>query len=108
MILRKADPKTEAGGLPSPELLAAMGKYVESMGAAGILLGGDGLRRSATGKRITFRGGKSVVTDGPFAETKELLAGYLLIRVDSMDDALEWAKRWPPMDVHGELELEIR
>ena len=108
MILRKADADTEASKLPTPELLSAMGKYVEAIAAAGVLLGGDGLQASAKGARVKFRRGKPVVMDGPFTESKELLAGYLLIRVDSLADAIEWAKKWPTIDGNGEVDLEIR
>src|ERR1700754_5196137 len=83
MILRKADKKTEAGVMPSQELLAAMGKYMEEMVNAGVLLSGDGLHPSSKGMRVRFSDGKPVVTDGPFAETKELLAGYCIIQVKS-------------------------
>jgi hypothetical protein len=108
MILRKADPKTEAGTRPTPELLAAMGKYVEAMAAAGVLLGGDGLKPTAAGARVAFRRGRPVVMDGPFTETKELLAGYFVIRVGSLAEAIDWVKRWPTLDGDGEVELEIR
>jgi hypothetical protein len=108
MVLRKADPKTEAGALPTPELLAAMGRYVESLARAGVLLGGDGLKQSAKGARVLFHRGKPMVTDGPFTETKELLAGFLLIRVASLAEAIEWARKWPTVDGDGEVALEIR
>ncbi len=108
MILRKADKKTEAGVMPSQELLAAMGKYMEEMVNAGVLLGGDGLRPSSQGMRVRFAGGKPVVTDGPFAETKELLAGYCIIQVKSREEALDWVSGWPALDDDGTLELELR
>lgn len=108
MILRKADRDTEAGVLPSEELLAAMGKYMEEMGKAGVLLAGEGLHASSKGARIKFSGGKPVVIDGPFAETKELIAGYCLIQVKSKAEAIEWIKRWPALDAGGNVELEIR
>lgn len=108
MIIRKADKKTEARVMPSTELLAAMGKYMEEMGKAGILLGGEGLQPSAQGVRVTFANGKPRVTDGPFAETKELIAGYCLIQVKSKEEAIEWVKRWPALDGDGNVELEIR
>jgi hypothetical protein len=108
MIIRKADKQTEAGALPTQALLEAMGKYMEELGKAGVLLGGDGLRPSSMGTRIKFSGGRPTVTDGPFAETKELIAGYSLIETKSKEEALEWVKRWPAEDADGEVELEVR
>jgi hypothetical protein len=108
MIIRKADAQTEAGAMPTTELLAAMGKYMEEMGKAGILLGGEGLHPSSKGTRIEFRGGKPSVVDGPFAETKELIAGYSLIQVKSREEALDWVKRWPVEDADGNARLELR
>lgn len=108
MIIRKADQETEAGVMPSEELLTVMGQYMEEMGNAGVLVAGEGLHPSVKGARVKFSRGKPTVTDGPFTETKELIAGYSIIDVRSRDDAIEWAKRWPPLDAHGELELEIR
>ena len=106
MIIRKADENTEAGVLPSRELLAAMGRYVEEMVRAGVLLAGEGLQPSAKGTRVTFRGGRATVTDGPFTETKELIAGFNLIEVGSREEAVEWVRRWPAED--GDVEIEIR
>lgn len=107
MVLVKADDKSEAGVMPSEELLAAMGKYNEELVKAGVLLAGDGLQPSSKGVRVRFSGDDRTVIDGPFAETKELIAGYWLWQVSSLDEAIEWAKRCPnPMD--GESELEIR
>jgi hypothetical protein len=108
MILRKADAETEAGAMPSTELLAAMGKYMEEMGKAGILRGGEGLHPTSKAVRVKFSGGKPSVIDGPFAETKELIAGYALIEVKSLAEAIEWLKKWPAMDGGGNLELEVR
>lgn len=108
MIIRMADKETEAGVIPTEELFGAMGQYMEEMGKAGILLGGEGLHPSAKGARVKFSKGKPNVIDGPFTEAKELIAGYSMIQVDSLDEAVAWAKRWPPIDAHGELELEIR
>ena len=108
MIIRKADAQSEAGAAPSTELLAAMGKYMEEMGKAGILLGGEGVAPSAEGTRITFKNGKPSIIDGPFAETKELLAGYALIQVKSREEAIEWLKRWPVEDGDGNASLELR
>jgi len=90
MILRKADPNTEAGALPNQELLAAMGQYMEDMARAGILLAGEGLRPTSEGVRVKFSRGKPTVTDGPFAEAKELIAGWSIIQVNSMEEAIEW------------------
>ncbi len=108
MIIRKADEKTEAGVMPSKRLLAEMGKYMEAMTEAGVLLGGEGLQPTSKSARVKFRAGKPSVMDGPFAETKELVAGYCLIQVKSKEEALAWAKRWPAIDGDGDVELEIR
>jgi len=108
MIIRKADSDTEANIMPDEKLLAAMGQYMEDMSKAGILLDGEGLHPSAKGARIKFSKGKPSVVDGPFAETKELIAGYAIIRVNSRDEAIEWVKRWPSTDGRGEVELELR
>lgn len=105
MVIVKASKESEAGILPSPELLARMGKYNEELHKAGIMLAGDGLQSSAKGKRVKFGDGKRIVTDGPFAETKELIAGFWLWRVKSMDEAVEWLKRAP---FDGGAEVEIR
>ena len=106
MILRKADKQTEAGIMPSAALLAAMGAYMAEMNQAGVLLSGDGLQPSVKGARVTFSSGKPSVIDGPFAETKELVAGFCIIQVTSKQEAIDWVKRWPPLD--GDVELEIR
>jgi hypothetical protein len=108
MILRKADKKTEAGVMPSEQLLAEMGKYMEEMGKAGVLLSGEGLQPSSNGVRVKFSGGKPKVIDGPFIETKELVAGYVMIRVKSKEEAITWAKRWPALDDDGNVSIEIR
>ncbi|WP_406695295.1 YciI family protein [Singulisphaera sp. Ch08] len=108
MIIRKADKDTEAGVLPSEELLAAMVKYNEELVRAGVLLAGEGLQPSAKGARVKFSGGKPSVIDGPFAETKELVAGFTMIEVKSKEEALEWVKRWPALDGNGEVEIELR
>ena len=105
MVIVKANKESEAGVLPSPELLAKMGKFNEELHKAGLLLAGEGLRPSSKGKRVKFGDGKRIVTDGPFAETKELIAGFWLWKVNSMDEAVEWLKR-APFD-RGE-EVEIR
>ena len=108
MIIRKADQQTEAGVLPTEEILAAMGTYMQQMNDAGILLGGEGLRPSAQGARVKFAKGKPKVIDGPFAEAKELIGGWCLIRVGSREEAIEWAKRWPALGTEENVELEIR
>ena len=98
MMLVKADKNSEAGALPSKELLAEMGKFNEEMMKAGVMLAGEGLHASSKGARITFAGTKRTVTDGPFPETKELLAGFWLIQVRSKQEAIEWASRVPFAD----------
>lgn len=108
MIIRKADAETEAGVAPSRELAQAMMDHHEEMGRHLTILGGDGLQPTAKGARVKFRGGKPLVVDGPFAETKELIAGFTLVEASSLAEVLEWARRWPPLDGHGEVELEIR
>jgi len=95
MIIVKADEESEAEKMPPPEAIAAMGRFNEQLIAAGILLAADGLQSSSRGARVKKEGGKLVVKDGPFAETKELIAGYWLIDVKSKDEALEWVKRIP-------------
>jgi hypothetical protein len=108
MIIRKADAETEAGAMASEELIEAMAQYTEEMLNAGVLLGGDGLQPSSKGARIRFENGKPMITDGPFTEAKEMIAGYTLIQVASREEALEWVKRWPAIDGHGNVELELR
>jgi hypothetical protein len=107
MVLVKADEKSEAGVLPSEELLTAMGRYNEELVQAGVLLAGDGLHPSSKGVRVRFSGRRRTVIDGPFAETKELIAGYWLWQVSSMEEAIEWAKRCPN-PTGEESEIEIR
>lgn len=107
MVIVKATKDSEAGVLPSKELLEAMGKYNEELVKAGIMLAGEGLKPSSKGKRVRFSGTKRTVFDGPFAETKELIAGYWIWQVRSMEEAVEWLKRCPnPMP--GESDVEIR
>jgi hypothetical protein len=108
MIIRMADKDTEAGVMPSGELLAAMGSYMEEMGKAGVLLGGDGLKPTSKGVRVKFKGGKPQIIDGPFTESKELVAGYALIQVKSREEAIDWLKRWPALDGGGNVQLEVR
>jgi len=95
MMLLKADKKTEAGILPTAQELETMGKYNEELVKAGVMVDGAGLQPSSKGAKVNFRNGKAQVTDGPFAETKELLAGYWMINVKSKAEAIEWAKRVP-------------
>jgi len=104
MVLVKANEDSEAGVLPDKADLAAMGKFNEELIKAGVVLAMDGLRASSMGKRVRFAGGKKTVIDGPFAETKELVAGFWLWQVKSMDDAIEWLKKAPFQDT----EVEIR
>ena len=107
MILVKADKNTEAGALPDEKLLTEMGKFNEELVKAGVMLAGEGLHPSSKGARVRFSGDKRTVVDGPFAETKELIAGYWLWQVKSKEEAIEWVKRCPnPMP--GESEIEIR
>lgn len=108
MILRKADADTEAGVMPSEALLSAMGHYNMQLAQAGILKAGEGLKPSHDGARIKFQQGKPLITDGPFTETKELLAGFTIIEVNSRQEALDWVKRWPVEDADGNVELELR
>jgi hypothetical protein len=108
MIIRKADAETEAGALPSRELLEAMGSYNEELVKAGVMLAGEGLHPTAEGVRVSFADGTASITDGPFSETKELIAGFTLIGVKSREEAIEWVKRWPTQDGHGKVHLELR
>ena len=108
MIIRKADAETEAEVMPSTELIEAMTSYNEKLSKAGVLVGGDGLLASARGARIKFSGGKPTITDGPFAEAKELIAGYTMIEVASREEAIAWVRQWPPEDGNGNVELELR
>ena len=108
MVLVKADKDSEAGVLPSAQLLADMGKFNEELVKAGVMLAGEGLHPSSKGARIRFSGDKRTVIDGPFAETKELLAGFWLIQVKSKDEAIEWMKRVPNPTPGTESEIEIR
>ena len=107
MVIVKATKDSEAGVLPSAELLTQMGKFNEELVKAGIMLAGDGLKPSSKGKRMLFSGKNRTVTDGPFAETKELVAGFWIWQVRSMDEAVEWLRRCPNPHA-GESEIEIR
>jgi hypothetical protein len=108
MVIVKATKNSEAGVMPSEQLLAEMGRYNEELVKAGIMLAGDGLQPSAKGKRIRFGGGKRTVLDGPFTETKELIAGYWIWQVRSIEEAVEWARRCPDPMPGEDAELEIR
>jgi hypothetical protein len=106
MVMVKADKDTEAGVMPSEQLLSDMMKFNEELVKAGIMLAGEGLQPTSKGKRVRFSGPKRTVVDGPFAEAKELVAGYWIWQVRSMDEALEWARRIPnPTGVEGEVEI---
>ncbi|MEX2335294.1 MAG: YciI family protein [Pseudohongiella sp.] len=108
MIMRKADTDTEKGVMPSDDMLQAMADYNEEMLNAGVMIDGTGLKPTSTGVRVQFKSGEPMVIDGPFAETKELLAGFTMINVTSMDEAIAWAKKWPRMDSDGNVTLELR
>src|SRR2546421_4060727 len=108
MIIVKASKDSEAGKMPSEELLAAMGKYNEELVKAGIMLAGEGLHPSSKGARVRFAGDKRIVTDGPFMETKELIAGFWLWQVKSKEEAIAWVKRCPNPMPGTEAEIEIR
>jgi hypothetical protein len=105
MVIVKANKESEAGVLPDEKILTAMGKYNEELVKAGVMLAGEGLHPSSKGVRVKFSGGKHIVTDGPFAETKELIAGFWLWQVKSKEEAIEWLKRAP---FDGGTEIEIR
>jgi hypothetical protein len=107
MVLLKADKDTEAGVLPSEQLLADMTRYNEELVRAGVLLAGEGLQPSSKGARVKFSGTKRTVVDGPFAETKELIAGFWILQTRSKEEAIEWVKRCPN-PTNGEAEIEIR
>lgn len=107
MLIVKANADSEAGVMPSQQLLTEMGRYNEELVKAGVMLAGEGLHPSSRGARVYFSGNKRKVVDGPFSETKELIAGFWLIQVKSLEEAIEWVKRCPnPMD--GESQIEIR
>jgi hypothetical protein len=107
MVLIKADKNSEAGKMPDEKLLTDMGNFNEELVKAGIMLAGEGLHPSSKGVRVKFSGDKRTVTDGPFAETKELIAGFWIWQVKSLDEAIEWVKRCPN-PLPGESEIEIR
>jgi hypothetical protein len=108
MVIVKATKDSEAGVLPDQKLLADMGKFNEELVKAGVMLAGEGLQPSSKGARVRFSGAKRTVIDGPFAETKELIAGFWLWQVKSKDEAIEWVKRCPNPFPGGESEIEIR
>jgi hypothetical protein len=108
MVIIKATKNSEAGVMPEEKLMAEMGAYNEELVKAGIMLAGDGLHPSSRGKRVRFSGGKKTVIDGPFSETKELIAGYWIWQVKSMEEAVEWVRRCPDPMPGEESEIEIR
>jgi hypothetical protein len=106
MVIVKASPESEAGKMPSEKMLADMGKYNEELVKAGVMLAGEGLHPSSNGVRVQFSGSKRTVVDGPFAETKELIAGFWLFQCKSKEEAIEWVKRCPnPMESDSEIEI---
>jgi hypothetical protein len=107
MVLLKADKNTEAGVLPDEKLLAEMGRYNQALIDAGVMVDGAGLQSSAKGARVEFSGAKRTVVDGPFPESKELIAGYWMFQVESKEEAIEWVKRCPS-PLEGDAEIEIR
>ena len=108
VIIRKADKDTEAGVMPTEQLFSDMMKYNEGLVKAGVMLAGEGLHPSSKGARVKFSNGEPLVIDGPFTETKELIAGFTMIRAGSREDALEIVKKWPASDANGQVELELR
>ena len=108
MIIRKGDAETEAGTMPSPELAQAMMDHHEEMGRHLKILAGDGLHPTSRGAKVKFAKGRPKVLDGPFTETKELIAGFTMVEADSLEQVLEWARRWPAIGLEANVELEIR
>jgi len=110
MVIIKANKDSEAGVMPSEKLLTEMGNFNEELVKAGIMLAGEGLHPSSRGKRVKFSGGQRLVTDGPFAETRELIAGFWLWKVNSIEEAIDWVKRIPCDEdtAHSDAEVEIR
>ncbi|QDT52498.1 YCII-related domain protein [Caulifigura coniformis] len=108
MILRKSDDRTESGLTPPPEMIAAMGQYKAAMQAAGVYAGGDGLLSSSAGARVHYRNGQVSVIDGPFSETKEMIAGFVVVDVESLEEAAKWASMCPSLCGPGEAVMEIR
>lgn len=107
MIIRKGDAITESGALPGPEAVEAMGRYRDELTAAGVYRGGDGLLPTAVGAKLRYSAGRTTVTDGPFTEAKEIIAGFVLVEVASLADAVHWARLCPSL-AGGEVEIEIR
>ena len=108
MVIRKADAETEAGVKPTPELIDAMTSYNEKLVAKGMMKAGGGLTPSSRGARVSFSNGKPTVMDGPFAEAKELVAGFSILEAASLAEVIEMVKQWPPLDGHGNVQIEIR
>ena len=108
MLIRRADAVTEAGAPPSQAIMAAMEQYMDEMQQAGVLIDGMGLKPSSKGALVKFDAGEPRVVDGPFAEAKELIAGFSLIDVPSLEEAIAWARRWPAIDMEENVALEIR
>jgi len=108
MVIVKATPESESGALPDPQLIAEMGKYNEELARAGVLLAGEGLHPTSKGARVRFSGSRRTVIDGPFTESKELIAGFWLFQVKSLEEAIEWVKRSPNPFPGRESEIEIR
>lgn len=108
MVIRKADAETEAGVMPSPQLIDDMTTYNEMLVKRGVMKEGAGLLSSAKGARVSFANGKPTVLDGPFAEAKELIAGYSIIEANSLAEVIEMVKDWPQSDGHGNVQIEIR
>jgi len=108
MVIRKADAETEAGVLPSKQLIDDMTAYNEKLVAKGMMKAGGGLGPSARGARVSFSNGKPTVMDGPFAEAKELVAGFSILEAASLAEVIEMVKQWPPLDGHGNVQIEIR
>lgn len=108
MVIRKADNNTEAGMMPTDRLRAEMAKYNEALVKAGVMVDSMGLQASSKGARLQFSNGAPTLTDGPFAEAKELIAGFIMLEVPSQEEAIEWAKRWPAIDGDSNVVLEIR
>ena len=106
LVMHKSNEENEAGVPPSPELVEEMGKLMEESARAGVLLAAEGVHPSSKGARLSFSGGRRTVTDGPFAEAKELIAGFAVLQVDSKEEAIEWATRFA--DVIGDVEIEVR
>jgi hypothetical protein len=108
MVIRKADAETEAGVMPSPQLIDDMTSYNEMLVKRGVMRAGAGLMPSSRGARVSFSGGKPEVIDGPFAEAKELIAGYSIIEAGSLQEVVDIVKQWPQSDGHGNVQVEIR